>query len=222
MDKENLQVLSINNIKNSYLIGFALVNFIIFAFYIFLYCFIGMEGTVPNYMKIYLTISLLLWLILYLQEKGKILDNFNRNNYKRRVCTYMLINILAGYNIPFLISSADIFYYSGVDGDAFKYWIIIAGIILISITGLFIFCYSEFEMFGNKQNVILKILGVFLVLLSFIALIYISFVSPSDSGESKVIWVGCFFLFGVHIIMVRVFFYLAVLIDDIKEDGMKL
>lgn len=45
MDKENLQVLSINNIKNSYLIGFALVNFIIFAFYIFLYCFIGMEGT---------------------------------------------------------------------------------------------------------------------------------------------------------------------------------
>ena len=63
----------------------------------------------PNYMKIYLAISLLLWLILYLQEKGKILENFNRNNYKRRVCTYMLINILAGYNIPFLISSADIF-----------------------------------------------------------------------------------------------------------------
>lgn len=81
MDKENLQVLSINNIKNSYLIGFALVNFIIFAFYIFLYCFIGMEGTVPNYMKIYLAISLFLWLILYLQEKGKILADFNRNNY---------------------------------------------------------------------------------------------------------------------------------------------
>ncbi|MDU0445055.1 hypothetical protein QVA78_09775 [Staphylococcus haemolyticus] len=48
MDKENLQILSINNIKNSYLIGFALVNFIIFAFYIFLYCFIGMEGTVKS------------------------------------------------------------------------------------------------------------------------------------------------------------------------------
>ena len=71
MNKENLQVLSINNIKNSYLIGFALVNFIIFAFYIFLYCFIGMEGTVPNYMKIYLAISLFLWLILYLQKKEK-------------------------------------------------------------------------------------------------------------------------------------------------------
>ena len=88
MDKENLQVLSINNIKNSYLIGFALVNFIIFTFYIFLYCFIGMEGTVPNYMKIYLAISLFLWLILYLQEKGKILADFNRNNYKKRVCVY--------------------------------------------------------------------------------------------------------------------------------------
>lgn len=161
MDKENLQVLSINNIKNSYLIGFALVNFIIFAFYIFLYCFIGMEGTVPNYMKIYLAISLFLWLILYLQEKGKILADFNRNNYKKRVFVYMLINILAGYNIPFLISSADIFYYSGVDGEAFKYWIIIASIILISMTGLFIFCYSEFEMFGNKQYIVLKILGVF-------------------------------------------------------------
>ena len=34
MDKENLQILSISNIKNSYLIGFALLNFIIFAFYI--------------------------------------------------------------------------------------------------------------------------------------------------------------------------------------------
>ena len=222
MDKENLQVLSINNIKNSYLIGFALVNFIIFAFYIFLYCFIGMEGTVPNYMKIYLAISLFLWHILYLQEKGKILADFNRNNYKKRVFVYMLINILAGYNIPFLISSADIFYYSGVDGEAFKYWIIIASIILISMTGLFIFCYSEFEMFGNKQYIVLKILGVFLIFLSFIALIYISFISPSDSGESKVIWVGCFFLFGVHIIMGRVYFYLAVLMNDIREDGLKL
>lgn len=222
MDKENLQVLSINNIKNSYLIGFALVNFIIFAFYIFLYCFIGMEGTVPNYMKIYLAISLFLWLILYLQEKGKILADFNRNNYKKRVFVYMLINILAGYNIPFLISSADIFYYSGVDGEAFKYWIIIASIILLSLTGFFIFCYSEFEMFGNKQYIVLKILGVFLILLSFIALIYISFISPSDSGESKVIWVGCFFLFGVHIIMGRVYFYLAVLMNDIREDGLKL
>ncbi|KEI47626.1 membrane-associated HD superfamily phosphohydrolase [Staphylococcus epidermidis] len=222
MDKENLQVLSINNIKNSYLIGFALVNFIIFAFYIFLYCFIGMEGTVPNYMKIYLAISLLLWLILYLQEKGKILADFNRNNYKKRVCIYMLINILAGYNIPFLISSADIFYYSGVDGEAFKYWIIIASIILISMTGLFIFCYSEFEMFGNKQYIVLKISGVFLILLSFITLIYISFISPSDSGKSIVIWVGCFFLFGVHIIMGRVYFYLAVLMNDIREDGLKL
>lgn len=222
MDKENLQVLSINNIKNSYLIGFALVNFIIFAFYIFLYCFIGMEGTVPNYMKIYLAISLLLWLILYLQEKGKILADFNRNNYKKRVFVYMLINILAGYNIPFLISSADIFYYSGVDGEAFKYWIIIASIILISMTGLFIFCYSEFEMFGNKQYIVLKISGVFLILLSFITLIYISFISPSDSGKSIVIWVGCFFLFGVHIIMGRVYFYLAVLMNDIREDGLKL
>ncbi|APT16803.1 MULTISPECIES: DUF5079 family protein [Staphylococcus] len=222
MNKENLQVLSINNIKNSYLIGFALVNFIIFAFYIFLYCFIGMEGTVPNYMKIYLAISLFLWLILYLQEKGKILADFNRNNYKKRVCVYMLINILAGYNIPFLISSADIFYYSGVDVEAFKYWIIIASIILISMTGLFIFCYSEFEMFGNKQYIVLKISGVFLILLSFIALIYISFISPSDSGKSIVIWVGCFFLFGVHIIMGRVYFYLAVLMNDIREDGLKL
>lgn len=181
-----------------------------------------MEGTVPNYMKIYLAISLFLWLILYLQEKGKILADFNRNNYKKRVFVYMLINILAGYNIPFLISSADIFYYSGVDGKAFKYWIIIASIILISMTGLFIFCYSEFEMFGNKQYIVLKILGVFLILLSFIALIYISFISPSDSGESKVIWVGCFFLFGVHIIIGRVYFYLAVLMNDIREDGLKL
>ncbi len=77
-------------------------------------------------------------------------------------------------------------------------------------------------MFGNKQYLILKVLGVFLVLLSVIALIYISFVSPSDSWESKVIWIGCFFLFGVHIIMGRVFFYLAVLINDIREDGVKL
>ena len=68
-----------------------------FIYFILLYWY---GGTVPNYMKIYLAISLLLWLILYLQEKGKILENFNRNNYKR-VCTYMLINILAGYNIPF-------------------------------------------------------------------------------------------------------------------------
>ena len=56
------------------------------------------------------------------------------------------------------------------------------------MTGLFIFCYSEFEMFGNKQYIVLKF-QEFLILLSFIALIYISFISPSDSGKSIVIWV---------------------------------
>ncbi|PTU81707.1 DUF5079 domain-containing protein, partial [Staphylococcus pasteuri] len=80
MCKDNLQVLSINNIKNSYLIGFALVNFIIFGFYLFMYKVVGIAGHIPTYMKVYLMISLILWLLLYLQEKGKIFANFNRYN----------------------------------------------------------------------------------------------------------------------------------------------
>ena len=80
MDKENLQVLSINNIKilfNRFCIS-KFYNICILYIFILLYWY---GGTVPNYMKIYLAISLLLWLILYLQEKGKILADFNRNNY---------------------------------------------------------------------------------------------------------------------------------------------
>ena len=49
------------------------MNFIIFAFYYFIYSGPGIKGNMPLYMKIYLIVSLLLWLILYLQEREYIL-----------------------------------------------------------------------------------------------------------------------------------------------------
>ena len=55
----NLQK-SIESIQHSHLIGLSLVNFIIFAFYYFIY---SGPGNMPLYMKIYLIVSLLLWLI---------------------------------------------------------------------------------------------------------------------------------------------------------------
>ena len=96
----NLQK-SIESIQHSHLIGLSLVNFIIFAFYYFIYSGPGIKGNMPLYMKIYLIVSLLLWLILYLQEREYIFKNYNRKNYKFRVAIYMSINLLSGYNIPF-------------------------------------------------------------------------------------------------------------------------
>ena len=49
------------------------MNFIIFAFYYFIYSGPGIKGNMPLYMKIYLIVSLLLRLILYLQEREYIL-----------------------------------------------------------------------------------------------------------------------------------------------------
>ena len=54
------------------------MNFIIFALYYFIYAGPGIKGNIPLYMKIYLIGSLLLWLILYLQEREYIFKNFNR------------------------------------------------------------------------------------------------------------------------------------------------
>ena len=68
----NLQK-SIESIQHSHLIGLSLVNFIIFAFYYFIYSGPGIKGNMPLYMKIYLIVSLLLRLILYLQEREYIL-----------------------------------------------------------------------------------------------------------------------------------------------------
>ena len=45
------------------------MNFIIFGLYYFIYSGPGIKGNMPLYMKIYLIVSLLLWLILYLQER---------------------------------------------------------------------------------------------------------------------------------------------------------
>ena len=51
----------------------------------------------------------------------------------------MTINLLSGYNIPFLISSAYAFYFADSRDDTFTYWLLICGIITISAIGLFFF-----------------------------------------------------------------------------------
>lgn len=220
--KDNPQVVCINNIRNSYLIGFSLVNFFVFAFYLFIYFLAGIKGDVPIYMEVYLVISFFLWLILYLQEKGKIFRNFSRDNYKSRLCLYFLVNILSGYNIPFLVSSAYVFYFSGSRDDAFSYWIILALLIFISIFGLFLFGYGEFEIFGNEPNTFAKIVGIMLIVLSIAALLYLSFVVPVDSEENRTIWVGIIFLLCVHVLVGRSLFYLGLLNTFVKEDGVEL
>ena len=60
--EKNLQK-AIESIQHSHLIGLSLVNFIIFAFYYFIYTGPGIKGHMPLYMKIYLIGSLLLWLL---------------------------------------------------------------------------------------------------------------------------------------------------------------
>ena len=115
------------------------MNFIIFAIYYFIYSGPGIKGNMPLYMKIYLIVSLLLWLILYLQEREYIFKNYNRKNYKFRVAIYMSINLLSGYNTPFLISTAYAFYFADSRDDTFTYWLLICGLIIVSAIGLFYF-----------------------------------------------------------------------------------
>lgn len=222
MDKKNIQRKCIENIRNSYLIGLALVNFIIFGFYLFIYFGAGIKGQVPIYMKIYIAISLLLWLLLYLQEKGKILRNYNKNNYKSKLISYFLINLFTGYNIPFLISSAYVFYFSGSRDDAFVYWLILAGIIIMSAIGLFLFCCGEFSIFSEKNNAIEKLCGIILIILTFIVLFYLSMTVPRDSEENKIIWMGMIMLFCVHLLIGRSYFYLALFNMYAKDDGVVL
>ncbi|RIL27100.1 hypothetical protein BUY98_14640 [Staphylococcus gallinarum] len=96
MDKENIQRKCIENIRNSYLIGFALVNFIIYGFYLFVYFGAGVKGEIPLYMKCYIGMSILLWLVLYIQEKGILLPNYNEKNYKSRLIIYYSVNLISG------------------------------------------------------------------------------------------------------------------------------
>ncbi|MDU9352127.1 DUF5079 family protein [Staphylococcus warneri] len=220
--EKNLQKKSIETIQHSHLIGLSLVNFIIFAFYYFIYSGPGIKGNIPLYMKIYLIVSLLLWLILYLQEREYIFKNFNGSNYKIRVVTYMTINLLSGYNIPFLISSAYAFYFADSRDDTFTYWLLICGIIIVSAIGLFFFCLGEFEMFGIKNGEFIRIIGIILVLLSFGLLLYVSFIVPIDSEENRTIWMGMIMLFCSHLLIGRTYFYLGLLDYDIREDGVKL
>ncbi|PTK60802.1 DUF5079 domain-containing protein [Staphylococcus haemolyticus] len=220
--EKNLQKKAIESIQHSHLIGLSLVNFIIFAFYYFIYTGPGIKGHMPLYMKIYLIGSLLLWLLLYLQEREYIFKNYNRKNYKFRVAIYMTINLLSGYNIPFLISSAYAFYFADSRDDAFTYWLLICGIITVSAIGLFFFCLGEFQMFGIQKGSFIRIIGILIVLLSFGLLLYVSLIVPVDSEENRTIWMGMIMLFCSHMLIVRTYFYLGLLDYDIREDGVKL
>lgn len=176
----------------------------------------------PLYMKIYLIVSLLLWLILYLQEREYIFKNYNRKNYKFRVATYMSINLLSGYNIPFLISSAYAFYFADSRDDTFTYWLLICGLIIVSAIGLFLFCLGEFEMFGIQNGSFIRMIGILTILLSFGLLLYVSLILPVVSEENQTIWMGMIMLFCSHLLIGRTYFYLGLLNYDISEDGLKL
>ncbi|MHC9400616.1 DUF5079 family protein [Staphylococcus epidermidis] len=220
--EENLQKKSIESIQHSYLIGLSLVNFIIFGLYYFIYSVPGIRGNMPLYMKIYLIVSLLLWLILYLQEREYIFKNYNRKNYKFRVATYMSINLLSGYNIPFLISSAYAFYFADSRDDTFTYWLLICGLIIVSAIGLFLFCLGEFEMFGIQNGSFIRMIGILTILLSFGLLLYVSLILPVVSEENQTIWMGMIMLFCSHLLIGRTYFYLGLLNYDISEVGLKL
>ena len=197
------------------------MNFIIFAFYYFIYSGPGIKGNMPLYI-IYLIVSLLLWLILYLQEREYIFKNYNRKNYKFRVAIYMSINLLSGYNIPFLISSAYAFYFADSRDDTFTYWLLICGLIIVSAIGLFLFCLGEFEMFGIQNGSFIRVIGILTILLSFGLLLYVSLILPVDSEENQTIWMGMIMLFCSHLLIGRTYFYLGLLNYDISEDGLKL
>ncbi|MCE3022115.1 DUF5079 family protein [Staphylococcus pasteuri] len=220
--EENLQYLSIKSIQYSHVIGFSLVNFIILAFYFFIYSGVGIKGTIPLYMKVYLAISLILWLILYLQERAYILKHFNKNNYKSRTIIYLTISLLSGYNIPFLISSAYVFYFGDSRTDTFSYWLLIGGLIVVSAIGLFLFCLGEFEMFNIQNGGFIRLIGILILLFSFAGLFYLSLIVPVDSEENRTIWMGMIMLVCIHILIGRTYFYLGVLVYDIKEEGLKL
>ncbi|MEX2948716.1 DUF5079 family protein [Staphylococcus warneri] len=218
----NLQKRSIESIQHSHLIGLSLVNFIIFAFYYFIYSGPGIKGNIPLYMKLYLIGSLLLWLLLYLQEREYIFKTYNRKNYKFRVAIYMTINLLSGYNIPFLISSAYAFYFADSRDDTFTYWLLICGIIIVSAIGLFLFCLGEFQMFSIQNGSFIRMVGILIILLSFGLLLYVSLIVPVDSEENRTIWMGMIMLFCSHMLIGRTYFYLGLLEYDIGEEGLNL
>ncbi|MCG7337688.1 DUF5079 family protein [Staphylococcus sp. ACRSN] len=193
-----------------------------FDFYLFIYFRVGIKGQVPSYMKTYIVISLILWLLLYLQEKGKLLRNYNNKSYKPKLISYFLVNLFSGYNIPFLISSTYVFYFSGSRDDAFVYWLVLAGLIIMSASGLFLFCCGEFSIFSEKNNAIEKLCGIILIVLSFIMLFYLSMTVSRESEENKIIWMAMIMLFCVHLLIGRSYFYLALFNMYAKDNGVDL
>lgn len=150
-------------------------------------------------------ISLILWLLLYLQEKGKLLRNYNNKSYKPKLISYFLVNL-----------------FSGSRDDTFVYWLVLAGLIIMSASGLFLFCCGEFSIFSEKNNTIEKLCGIILIVLSFIMLFYLSMTVPRESEENKIIWMAMIMLFCVHLLIGRSYFYLALFNMYAKDNGVDL
>ncbi|WP_323703692.1 DUF5079 family protein [Mammaliicoccus sp. Dog046] len=213
MNKEDV----LKKLKLSYLAPFAIiVNIFVAIFLIVPYFTISNKQSIPMYLKLFLIFWCVCSILSIIQERrsNKVTDSI----IMARI--YLIINILGAYILPLAFGTIYVFAAELFAYKVFDKWLELLLYIVVSWLGMHIFLKSEFKIGKLLNNVIFRIIGVVLIIGSFVYIIRLGFAVPEYDAESK-----RFILFSIvplivaHSYIVRAYFNYGLYLEYLKDDS---
>lgn len=209
----------IRKIKRAYITPVSIViNFLMAFFYIVPYFAISSKSPVPPYLKIFLGVWIVCVILSLVQERSVAKVKKSRLTVLR----YLVVDILGAYIIPLSVSTIYIFASELMGYEAFDIWLTLVLCVFLSWLGMHIFLFSEFKIGTMFKSNLFKIIGLILIIGSFVYTIYLGFKVPLFDDESnKFIWISMIFLFTSHLFMLSPYFNFGLYLDLIEDEAYK-
>lgn len=213
----------IRRVKRAYITPFSIViNFIVAIFYIVPYFAISSKSPVPLYMKIFIGVWIACVILSLVQERSVAKVKKSRLT----VIRYLIVDILGAYIIPLSVSTIYVFASELMGIEAFDIWLTLVLCIFLSWLGMHMFLCSEYKIGIMFKSNLFKLIGIILIIGSFVYTIYLSFKVPLfDIESNKYIWISMLTIIASHLFMfspyVNYGLYLTLIEDEADEEGEK-
>lgn len=203
----------VENIRNSYIFPFSLLNIIIWIKYIFVVSYCDMWDEIPIFAYCYFAFSIVLWVVLFFQIKIS-KESFSINLIRR----YIMVNIVVGYNIA--IGYGNIYFLNMIDHfNLINIWLLYLSLVALSAFGIYMFGTNSFKEYKTRKSEFSKILGGIISLLATGSIMILGFFVPTVYDVHTDIFYSGILVFCVHLLMIRTFACYVLLKESIKEHG---
>ncbi|GGI42050.1 hypothetical protein GCM10010896_16480 [Mammaliicoccus stepanovicii] len=170
------------------------------------------------YVKSYMVISPIIWIIAALCVAGYLFEN--KKGYKIYYLNiYMAINMIFANSI---VLNAGMLYFIGMNyenQDVFNYWLYNLFILFMSMVGLVLFGRNAWESEVTRLTKFLRNLGIVIIIGTLLALAIIWIVAPTIGDESRAFFIELMFLALTNLLNIRAFFHYQLAKDEINGVG---